>query len=167
MKVIKDWMLLGSFDSGLKNRPADASKIPKNFQAIQLPDTDLEKPYNGQSGKISWIEHHTIPDSIELRKLFGDAELTYGFGRTYIKSPEARSVFAQVKWGGNLGKVYLNGIEIPTARIPNIVDFSINDTLHSINDTLHSINDTLHSINDTLHSGRGDLAPTPGGHRKR
>ena len=119
MKVIKDWMLLGPFDLGLKNIPSDVSKPPKNFEAIQLPDTDLKKTYNGHSGEITWTEHRTIPDSIELRKLFGDAELTYGFGRTDIKSPEARNVFAQVKWGGNLGKVYLNGIEIPSARIPN------------------------------------------------
>ena len=119
MKVIRDWMLLGPFDLGLKSKPSDTSKIPKNFQAIQIPDTDFEKSHKGHSGEISWTEHQTIPDSIELRKLFGDAEMTYGFGMTYIKSPAERVVFAQVKWGGNLGKVYLNGIEIPSARIPN------------------------------------------------
>ena len=119
MKVIRDWMLLGPFDLGLKSKPANVSKVPDSFLAIQLPETDFEKTYDGRSGKVSWIEHHTEPDSIELRKLFGDAELTYGFGMTYIKSPETRNVFAQVRWGGNLGKIFLNGVEISHARIPN------------------------------------------------
>ncbi len=119
MKVIKEWMLLGPFDLGLKSEPSNSSKVPDVFNAIQLPETEFEKTYSGHSGEVSWIEHHTEPNSIQLRKLFGNAEMTYGFGMTYIKSPDARKVFAQVRWGGNLGKIYLNGVEIPNARIPN------------------------------------------------
>ena len=37
---------------------------------------------------------------------------------THIKSPDARRVFAQIEWGSNLGRIYLNGIEIPGAAIP-------------------------------------------------
>ena len=119
MKVIKDWMLLGPFDLGLKSKPSNGSKVPDVFNAIQLPKNDFGKTYDGQSGKVSWIEHYTEPNSIQLRELFGNPELTYGFGTTHIKSPDARRVFAQVRWGGNLGKIFLNGIEIPSARMPN------------------------------------------------
>ena len=30
----------------------------------------------------------------------------------------ARRVFAQMGWGSNLGRLYLNGVEIPDAVIP-------------------------------------------------
>ena len=50
--------------------------------------------------------------------LLGTLSWAYGFGTTYIKSPDARRVFAQIGWGSNLGKLYLNGVEISGAAIP-------------------------------------------------
>lgn len=119
MKVIKNWMLLGPFDLGLTSLPSNSNDIPSNFLSIQLPDSDLNKLYQGKVGEISWIEHTSESDNIQLRKLFGEKEFTYGFGTSYINSPDMRDVFAQIKWGGNLGKIYVNGKEIEGAGIPN------------------------------------------------
>ena len=119
MKVIKNWMLLGPFDLGLTSLPSNSNDIPSNFLSIPLPESDLKKVYQGKEGEISWIVHTSESDNIQLRKLFGEAEFTYGFGTSYIKSPDMRDVFAQIKWGGNLGKIYVNGKEVEGAGIPN------------------------------------------------
>ncbi len=119
MKVIKNWMLLGPFDLGLTSLPSNSSDIPQNFLSITLPESDFQNIYQGTKGEISWIEHLSESDNIQLRKLFGEAEFTYGFGKSYIKSPDNQEVFAQIKWGGNLGKIYVNGKEVEGTGIPN------------------------------------------------
>lgn len=119
MKVIKNWMLLGPFDLGLTSLPSNSNDIPNNFLSIALPESNFQTLYNGKMGEITWIEHLSESDNIQLRKLFGEAEFTYGFGRSYIKSPDNQEVFAQIKWGGNLGKIYVNGKEVEGAGIPN------------------------------------------------
>lgn len=119
MKVIKNWMLLGPFDLGLTSTPSNSNDIPQNFLSITLPESDFQNIYQGKTGEISWIEHLSESDNIQLRMIFGETEYTYGFGNAYIKSPNNQVVFAQIKWGGNLGKIYLNGVEVEDAGIPN------------------------------------------------
>jgi hypothetical protein len=118
MRVLKNWMLLGPFDLGITQAPANTDEIPHSFLEIPLPELNLEKTYQGKAGEIKWQEHKAESENIELREIFGNAELTYIYAMSYIKSPDARHVFAQIRWGGNLGRIYLNGVEIPGAAIP-------------------------------------------------
>lgn len=118
MRVLKNWMLLGPFDLGIKKIPANTNDVPQSFLEISIPELNLEKTYQGKSEEIAWQEHNSEIERIKLDKIFGNAEMAYGFGISYIKSPDARRVFAQIGWGGNLGKIYLNGVEIPGAAIP-------------------------------------------------
>ena len=118
MRVLKNWMLLGPFDLGITKIPTDTNEVPHSFLEIPLPELNLEKTYQGKAGDISWQEHKAESDNIKLRDIFGDVELTYSYAMSYIKSPDTRNVFAQIRWGGNLGRLYLNGIEIPNAAIP-------------------------------------------------
>ena len=118
MRILKDWMLLGPFDLGVKKVPTNANDVPQSFMEISLPDLNFEKTYQGKTGEITWQEHNSESDNIKLRDIFGNAELTYVYAISYIKSPDARHVFAQIRWGGNLGRLYLNEVEIPNAAIP-------------------------------------------------
>ena len=115
MRALKEWMLLGPFALDIPEAVATPDEIPKSFLAIQLPKSDLEKAYQGQAGEIAWQEHQSESESVNLNDAFKNAERAYGFGMTYIKSPGARHVFAQIRWGSNLGRLYLNGIEISGA----------------------------------------------------
>lgn len=118
MHVLKNWMLLGPFDLGIKKIPANTNDVPQSFLEIPLPELNLEKTYQGKAGGIKWQEHKAESDNIKLRDIFGNTELTYSYAMSYIKSPDARDVFAQIRWGGNLGRLYLNGVEISGASIP-------------------------------------------------
>ena len=118
MHILKNWMLLGPFDLGIEKAPTDSSDVPQSFLKIPVPELNLEKTYQGKAGEIKWQEHNAESDNIKLREIFGNAELTYSYAMSYIKSPDTRSVFAQIRWGGNLGRLYLNGVEIPGAAIP-------------------------------------------------
>ncbi|MDE0087129.1 MAG: metallophosphoesterase [Candidatus Poribacteria bacterium] len=118
MRVLKNWMLLGPFDLGIEKAPTDSNDIPQSFLEIPLLELNPEKTYQGKVGEISWQEHNAESDNINLREIFGNAELTYSYATSYIKSPNARHVFAQIRWGGNLGRLYLNGVEISGAAIP-------------------------------------------------
>lgn len=118
MRVIKSWMLLGPFDLGLKTIPSNSKQVPQSFIDIPLQDLNPEKTYQGKSSEITWQEHITDNDRIKLDAVFNFAEMAYGFGITHIKSPDNRRIFAQIGWGSNLGRIYLNGIEIPSAAIP-------------------------------------------------
>ncbi|MDE0314147.1 MAG: metallophosphoesterase [Candidatus Poribacteria bacterium] len=118
MRVLKNWMLLGPFDLGIEKAPADSNDIPQSFLKIPVPELNLEKTYQGKAGEIRWQEHKTESENINLREIFGNAELTYSYAISYIKSPNTQSVFAQIRWGGNLGRLYLNGVEISGAAIP-------------------------------------------------
>ena len=118
MHVLKNWMLLGPFALGVLKAPANANEVPQSFLEIPLPEPDADKTYQGQTGEIAWQEHRSESERVNLNDAFGDAELAYGFGTSYIKSPNDRRVFAQIGWGSNLGRLYLNGIEISGAAIP-------------------------------------------------
>ncbi len=118
MRVLKNWMLLGPFDLGIAKAPTNANDVPQSFLEIPVPELNLEKTYQGKAGEIKWQEHNAKSNNVELRDIFGNAELTYIYAMSYIKSPDARHVFAQIRWGGNLGRIYLNDVEIPGAAIP-------------------------------------------------
>ncbi len=118
MRVLKDWMLLGPFELGIEKAPTDSNDVPQSFLEIPVPEPNLKKTYQGKAGEITWQEHNSEKERIKLDEVFGNAEMAYGFGMTYIKSPDTRRVFAQIGWGSNLGKIYLNGVEIPGAAIP-------------------------------------------------
>ena len=118
MHALKDWMLLGPFALDMPEASATPNEVPKSFLTIRLPKFNLEKTYQGQAGEIAWQEHRSESESVNLNDAFENAEQAYGFGMTYIKSPDAQHVFAQIRWGSNLGRLYLNGIEISGAAIP-------------------------------------------------
>ena len=118
MRILKDWMLLGPFALGVTKAPTHSEEVPQSFLDIPLPEVTFDKIYQGQVGEITWEAHHSESERINLNEAFQDAELAYGFGTSYIKSPDARRIFAQIGWGSNLGRLYLNGVEIPSAAIP-------------------------------------------------
>lgn len=118
MRVLKDWMILGPFDLGIDKIPEKSDTVPQVFVEMPIEAVHLEKTYLGKTGEIRWHEHKSEIERIKLDKLFENAEMAYGYGVSYIKSSSKRRVFAQMGWGSNLGKVYLNGVEIPNAAIP-------------------------------------------------
>ena len=126
MRVLKHWRLLGPFSLGLTRPPANINEVPQNFLTISLPNANADNTtYQGKvGGTIRWREYRSETERVNLGEVFENAELAYGFGMTYIESPDARRVFAQIGWGSNLGRVYLNGVEIPGAAIPGKHIFS-------------------------------------------
>ena len=118
MRVLKDWMLLGPFDLGVTEMPADLNNVPPNFVTAPLPESDDDKTYEGQAGEIVWQEHLSETERINLDDAFGNTDWAFGYGVTYIRSPDARRVFAQVGWGSHLGRLFLNGVEMPAASRP-------------------------------------------------
>ncbi len=118
MRILKNWMLLGPFALGVPKVPADVTEVPQNFLDIPLPESNFSETYQGQTGEITWQEYRSESESVNLSEAFGNAELAYGFAISYIKSPNEQRVFAQIRWGSNLGRLYLNGIEISGAAIP-------------------------------------------------
>ena len=118
MRILKNWMLLGPFALGVPKVPADVTEVPQSFLDIPLPESNFSETYQGQTGEITWQEYRSESESVNLSEAFGNAELAYGFAISYIKSPNEQRVFAQIRWGSNLGRLYLNGIEISGAAIP-------------------------------------------------
>ena len=119
MHALKNWMLLGPFALDMTKVPTTANEVPKSFLAIQLPELKLEETYQGKAGEIAWQEHQSESERVNLNDTFKNAEWAYGFGMTYIKSPDARRVFSQIRWGSNLGRLYLDGVEILSATTPS------------------------------------------------
>ena len=115
MHVLKDWMLLGPFDLGVTETPANPNDAPPNFFAAPLPESGTDKTYEGQAGEIAWQEHLSETERINLDTAFGNPDWAFGYGTTHIKSPDERRVFAQIGWGCHLGRIFLNGVEIPAA----------------------------------------------------
>ena len=118
MRVLKNWMLLGPFALDVPKAPADPDEVPQSFLKISPPEANFDKTYQGQTGQIAWQAYRSESERINLNDAFTDAELAYSFATSYIKSPDERRVFAQIGWGSNLGRVYLNGVEISGAAIP-------------------------------------------------
>ncbi len=115
MHVLKNWMLLGPFGLGVTEAPTNTNEVPPNFLTTPLPESETDKIYQGQTGEIAWQEHVSESERINLDDAFGNPEWAFGYGMSYIKSPDARRVFAQIGWGCNLGKLFLNGVEIAAA----------------------------------------------------
>ena len=115
MRVLKDWMLLGPFDLGVTEAPADPNDIPPNFGTALLPEFGENATYEGQTGEIVWQEHISETERINLDDSFANPNWAFGYGMTHVKSPDERYVFAQIGWGSNLGRIFLNGVEIRAA----------------------------------------------------
>ncbi len=120
MRVLKNWMLLGPFDLGVTEAPADPKDAPLNFRAALLPEFRENATYEGQTGEIVWQEHISETERINLDEVFGNPNWAFGYGMTHVKSPDKRYVFAQIGWGSNLGRLFLNGVEIPAASARGI-----------------------------------------------
>lgn len=120
MRVLKNWLLLGPFDLGVTEVPVNSNDAPPSFLVTPLPEAELDKTYQGQIGEIAWQEHHSETERINLDNVFGNPEWAFGYGIAHIRSPDARHVFAQIGWGCNLGKLFLNGVEIPAASTSSV-----------------------------------------------
>ncbi|MCY3549463.1 MAG: metallophosphoesterase [Candidatus Poribacteria bacterium] len=123
MHVLKDWMLLGPFDLGVTEVPTNANDIPSDFIAVSLPESGVDKTYEGQSGEVVWQKHLSETERINLDSAFGNPDWAFGYGTTHIKSPNAQRVFAQIGWGCHLGRLFLNGVEVPEASVPGALLF--------------------------------------------
>ena len=118
MHVLKNWMLLGPFDLGVSEAPAARNDVPPNFLTAPVPEFGEDITYQGQAGEIVWQEHRSETDRINLDDVFGNPDWVFGYGLLFVKSPDERPVFAQVGWGSNLGRFFLNGVEVPEASVP-------------------------------------------------
>lgn len=115
MRVLKNWMLLGPFDLGVSEAPADPNDAPPNFRTALLPEFGENATYEGQAGEIVWQEHISETERINVDDVFANPNWAFGYGMTHVKSPDERRVFAQIGWGSNLGRLFLNGVEVPAA----------------------------------------------------
>lgn len=115
MRPLKNWMLLGPFDLDITAAPANANGVPPRFLTTQLPKPQSDE---GETEAPVWQEHIAETDFIDLDACFGAADWAFGYGVTHINAPEAGPVFAQMRWGCNLGRLFLNGVEIPAVALP-------------------------------------------------
>ncbi len=119
LHALKDWQILGPFDLGITERPLDSQTAPAQFIAEQLPDaSSSDKTYSGKNGQIQWQEHRADSEVINLNKVLGDPDWAFAYAVTHIKSPDDRIVFAQIRWGSELGRLFVNGVEIQKASVP-------------------------------------------------
>ncbi len=117
--ALKDWQILGPFDLGITERPTDPETAPPQFIAEQLPEEGLsDKTYSGKNGEIRWQEYRADSEVINLNKVLGDPDWAIAYAVTHIKSPDDRTIFAQIRWGSELGRVFVNGVEIQEASVP-------------------------------------------------
>ena len=120
MHQLTDWMLLGTFTLDVSEELAASDIVPSVFVADPplMYDKSADKTYQGKHGDIQWQEHHVDSGSVNLDEVFNKPEWASAYGVTYIKSPDERQVFAEVRWGSNLGRLFLNGVEIDAAARP-------------------------------------------------
>ena len=120
MHMITDWMLLGTFNLDVSEELAASDIVPSDFVADTPPmyDKSANKTYQGKREDIQWQEHHVDSGSVNLDEVFNKPEWASAYGVTYIKSPDARQVFAEIRWGSNLGRLFVNDVEIKTAARP-------------------------------------------------
>ena len=120
MHQLTDWMLLGPFNLDVTEEIAALDVFPTNFIANPPPtyDKSADKTYQGKHGDIQWQEHHVESGRVNLDEVFNKPEWASAYGVTYIKSPDARQVFAQIRWWSNLGRLFVNGVEINLATAP-------------------------------------------------
>lgn len=126
MHLITDWMLLGTFTLDVPEELAAANIVPSDFVTATPPtyDKSVDKIYQGKRGDIQWQEHHVDSGSVNLDAVFDKPEWASAYGVTHIKSPGARKVFAQIRWGSNLGRLFINGTALKTAARPGDYLFS-------------------------------------------
>ena len=120
MHAITDWMLLGTFTLDVSEEFAALNIVPSVFVADPLPtyDKSVDKTYRGKHGDIQWQEHHVDSGSVNLDEVFNKPEWASAYGVTYIHSPDERQAFAEIRWGSNLGRLFINDVEIDTAARP-------------------------------------------------
>lgn len=120
MQKITDWMLLGTFELDVPEELVASDIVPSNFIADPPPiyDTSANKTYQGKHGDIQWQAHHVDSGSVNLDAVFEKPEWASAYGVTHIKSPDARRVFAEIRWGSNLGRLFINGVELTPAARP-------------------------------------------------
>ncbi len=120
MQQIADWMLLGTFRLDVPEELAALNIVPSDFSADTPPtyDKSANETYQGKHGDIQWQEHHVDSGSVNLDGIFNKPEWASAYGVTHIKSPDARKVFAEIRWGSNLGRLFVNGVELATAARP-------------------------------------------------
>ena len=126
MQKITDWMLLGTFRLDVPEEFAASNIVPADFITDTPPtyDKSADKTYQGKHGDIQWQKHHVESGSVNLNAVFNKPEWASAYGVTYIKSPDARKVFAEIRWGSNLGRLFINGVELTTAARPGEYLFS-------------------------------------------
>ena len=122
MHTLKDWNLLGPFELGVTEKPTDPQSVPLQFIAERPPEKD--KTYQGKTGEIHWQEYHTDDGLVNLNEAFGEPDWAIAYAVTHIKSPDDRTVFAQIRWGSELGRLSVNGVEIQRASVPEATLFS-------------------------------------------
>ncbi len=120
MQKITDWMLLGTFGLDVPEELVASDIVPSNFIADALPiyDKSAYTTYQGKHGDIQWQAHYVESGSVNLDAVFEKPEWASAYGVTHIKSPDARKVFAEIRWGSNLGRLFINGVELTTAARP-------------------------------------------------
>lgn len=120
MHLIADWMLLGTFTLDVPEELAAANIVPSVFAAAIPPtyNKSADKSHQGKHGDVQWQEHHVDSGSVNLDAVFDKPEWASAYGVTHIKSPDARKVFAEIRWGSNLGRLFINGTELKTAARP-------------------------------------------------
>ena len=120
LHALKDWQILGPFDLGMTERPTDSQTAPPQFIAEHLPEQEDagDKTYSGKTGQIHWQEHRADSEIINLNEALGEPDWAFAYAVTHIKSPDDRIVFAQIRWGSELGRLSVNGVEIQKASVP-------------------------------------------------
>ena len=126
MQPLTDWMLLGTYRLDVPEEFAASGIVPAVFAAATPPayDKSDDKTYQGKHGDIQWQKHHVDSGSVNLDGIFDKPEWASAYGVTHIKSPDARKVFAEIRWGSNLGRLFINGVELKTAARPGGYLFS-------------------------------------------
>lgn len=119
LHALKDWQILGPFELGITEQPTDSRTAPPQFIAEPLPiEVSSDKTYSGKNGQVRWQEHRADSEVINLNDVLEGPDWAFAYAVTYIKSPDDRTVFAQIRWGSNLGRLSINGVEIQEASVP-------------------------------------------------
>ncbi len=115
LHYLKDWMIVGPFDLGTTQRPAQPAEHLTNFDTKLGPELDdqMGKKYEGKNGEVSWQEYHAQGQTVDLNQAFGASDWAIGYGVTYILSPDERTVFGGIR-GDDVTRLVVNGLEIYT-----------------------------------------------------
>ena len=123
MHSLKDWMVLGPFDLEVRQIPATPGGYPAAFTSNLHPKLSTST-YQGKTGQIGWQEFRADDGLVSLDEAFGDPNWAIGYGATYIKSPENRTVLTSVRWN-DIGRLFLNGDEFRIFESPGYVELPL------------------------------------------